>query len=109
MKRVRPPMRAVLREMREDSGTLGAGPIGREGILELFESERSHPGRVSAKFTYPAPLNGVVVPESFEGMPGQIWTSFSYILEEKGSTVRLVDGGKSGMNHFVFEILPENQ
>lgn len=108
MRRARPPMRAILRKMKEDSGTLGTGPISQEGILEIFESERSHPGRVSAKFTYPAPLNGVV-PESFEGMPGQIWTSFSYILEEKGSTVRLVDGGKSGMNHFVFEILPENQ
>jgi hypothetical protein len=97
-------MRAILREMQEDSGTLGTGPIGQEGILEIFESERSHPGRVSAKFSYPAPLNGVV-PESFEGMPGQIWTSFSYVLEEKGSTVRLVRGGRSGQNRFVFERL----
>lgn len=104
MKRARPPMRAILREMKEDSGVLGAGPIGKEGVLEIYESERSHPGRVSGKFSYPAPLNGAV-PESFEGMPGQIWTSFSYVLEEKGSTVRLVRGGRSGQNRFVFERL----
>lgn len=104
MKRVKPPMRAVLKEMREDSGVLGSGPIGKDGILEIFESEHSHLGRVSAKFTYPAPLDGVV-PEAFEEMPGQFWTSFSYVLEEEGSTVKLTNGGKSGTNRFVFEVL----
>lgn len=64
-------MKAILREMKEDSGALGIGPIGQEGVLEILESERSHPGRVSAKFTYPAPLDRVV-PESFDGMPEQI-------------------------------------
>lgn len=108
MKRAKPPMRAVLREMCEDSGVLGTGPIGQEGILEIFESERSHPGRVSAKFSYPAPLDGVV-PETFEGMPEQFWTSFSYVLEEDGSTVTLSHGGRSGQNRFVFEVMPENQ
>lgn len=98
MKRARPPMRTILREMREDSGTLGSGPIGQEGILEIFESEHSHPGRVSGKFSY-----------GLDSLPGQFWTSFSYVLEEDDTTVRLVRGGRSGMNHFVFEILPENQ
>ena len=104
MRRVKPPMKAILQEMREDSGTLGIGPIGQEGILELFESERSHPGRVSARFTYPAPVEGADV-MIFEGMPGQIWTSFSYVLEEEGLTVKLTHGGKSGQNCFIFERL----
>ena len=94
MKRVRPPMKAILREMKEDSGALGIGPIGQEGVLEILESERSHPGRVCAFFSY-----------GLDSLPGQFWTSFSYILEEEGSTVRLVHGGRSGQNRFVFERL----
>lgn len=98
MKRARPPMQAILREMREDSGALGTGPIGHEGVLEIYESERSHPGKVCAFFSY-----------GLDSLPGQFWTSFSYVLEEEGSTVRLVHGGRSGQNRFVFEVLPENR
>lgn len=103
MKRAKPPMRAILREMREDSGALGTGPIGKEGVLEIFESERSHPGEVCALFTFSLSTDvDVAAPDVLE-VPGQIWTSFSYILEEEGSTVRLLNGGKSGENYFVFE------
>lgn len=94
MKRVKPPMRAILREMREDSGTLGTGPIGQEGVLEIYESERSHPGKVCAFFSY-----------GLDSLPGQFWTSFSYVLEEEGLTVKLTHGGKSGQNCFIFERL----
>lgn len=94
MKRVKPPMRAILREMREDSGTLGTGPIGQEGVLEIYESERSHPGKVCAFFSY-----------GLDSLPGQFWTSFSYVLEEEGLTVKLTHGGKSGQNCSIFERL----
>ena len=96
MRRARPPIRAILRKMKEDSGALGTGPIGQEGILEIYESEHSHPGRVCAFFSY-----------GLDSLPGQFWTSFSYVLEEDGSTVKLTHGGRSGENRFVFEILPK--
>lgn len=69
--------------MSKPDGSRADCPVGMLGILEVWESERSHPGKSGAAFYYPLEEGadpGVETSEYFK-------TSFSYDISAAGGRV----------------------
>lgn len=90
---------AVLRGAPD--GCAAAPAPGTVGILEVWESERSHPGRLGAAFYYPLELDGDggALTRRF------LRTTLTYELEESGGTVALAKAGSGEESRrYVFEL-----